>query len=144
MNERLFTDELLASVRPLSEAPTEWQQIYLATFRKQLEPAHLLWVWYHGKTESYDRTVCSYRDKNGCAIPHFPGERELCNENARYSMKIVELAASMLGISHGELVDARMVGRMFDDPDHCLKLLQVMDSKVRTAIEHATDRVAKS
>lgn len=144
MSERLFTDEMLANIHPLSEAPEEWQQLYMGTFRKQLEPAHLLWVWYHGKSESYNRTVCSYRDKKGCAIPYFPGERDLCNENARYSMKIVELAAGMLGISRCEITNARVVERMFDDPDHCLKLLQDMDSKVRAAIEYATDRVAKS
>lgn len=141
MSEPFFTPEQIANIRPLSEAPEEWQRLYLGTFRKQLEPAHLLWVWYYGKTESYDRTVCSYRSKKGTAIPCTPGERNLCNENARYSMKIVECAAGMLGISHGELTDARVVGRMFDDPDHCLELLQGMDPKVRAAIEHATDRV---
>lgn len=38
---------------------------------------------YHILTESYDRTVCSYRNEKGIAIPTNSHESALINRNAR-------------------------------------------------------------
>jgi hypothetical protein len=137
VSEPFFTPEQIANIRPLSDAPKEWQQLYLGTFRQQLEPAHLLWVWYYEKTETFDQSVCRAQDKRGIAVPVTPEEQRLCSEHARRCMKIVEAAAGMLGISRGELTDTRMVSRGFDNLDHLRQLLKDLDPKVRSAIAHA-------
>lgn len=141
MSEPFFTPEQIANIRPLSEAPKEWQQLYLGAFRLQLDSVHLLWVWYYEKTETFDQSVCRHRDKRGIAIPVYSEERRLCSEHARRCMKIVEAAAGMLGISRGELTDTRMVGRGFDNLDHLRQLLKDLDPKVRGTIALAEDRL---
>jgi len=141
VSEPFFTPKQIANIRPLSEATEDWQRMYLGTFRKQLEPAHLLWVWYYEKTESFDQSVCRVRDKRGVAVPATPEEQRLCYGNARHCMKIVEAAAGMLGISRGELADTRMVGRGFDNLDHLRQLLQDLDPRVKSAIALAEDKL---
>jgi len=141
VSEPFFAPEQIANIQPLSEAPEEWQRLYLGAFRQQLDPAHLLWVWYYEKTESFDQSVCRHRDKRGIAVPVYSEERRLCSEHARRCMKIVEIAAGMLGISRGELTDTRMVGRGFDNLDHLRQLLQDLDPRVRAAITHAEERL---
>ncbi len=37
---------------------------------------------YIKETEAYDQTVCTYRNKNGIALPNTPSEFALVNNNA--------------------------------------------------------------
>ena len=138
-DNRVFPDEMLKNLRPLDEAPREWQSAYLGAFSHQMDAAHWLWVWYHHQTERFDQHACQARDKHGTAIPVTPRERALCNNNARQAQRIMHRAADFLNIRSDELRDSKVTRDW--KFEHLSEIVERIDPAVKAALDRAASEV---
>lgn len=92
----------------------DWQNKYFSYFNENLIPDKL-WIYYHTRTEIYDRTlnpICPSMHEEGIVIPY--GEsRKQSEQNARETYKFIYGIAYYYGISDEQMdLVERRVGYM--------------------------------